>query len=293
MPVQLSHLNLYAKVDCKQQVLEMLSLTTKENVILFDQKYYSQIDGAAMGFLLGPTLANIFLCHHETTWLKSCPKFFKPVCYKRYVDDIFVLFEKPKQVLRFVNYMDKRHKNIKFSFKTEKDNSFPFLDVKICREKDKFATSVSKKDTFSGVYTNFNSFVALEHKFGLVYTLLRRSFIIASDFCKFHFKVKALKKTLHKNTYPTTFVGKCIAKFVNNIFVQVSVVTTAPKLKLRIVLPYLGNISSINKKRPNRCIGERLKFCKLKTIFQTGNRLKNYFRFKDRVPETIQSNFVN
>ena len=29
----------------KQQVLEMLSLTTKENVILFDQKYYSQIDG--------------------------------------------------------------------------------------------------------------------------------------------------------------------------------------------------------------------------------------------------------
>ena len=33
----------------KQQVLEMLSLTTKENVILFDQKYYSQIDGVAMG----------------------------------------------------------------------------------------------------------------------------------------------------------------------------------------------------------------------------------------------------
>ena len=28
----------------KQQVLEVLSLTNKENVILFDQKYYSQID---------------------------------------------------------------------------------------------------------------------------------------------------------------------------------------------------------------------------------------------------------
>ena len=38
-------------VSClnKQQVLEMLSLITKENVVLFDQKYYSQIDGAAMG----------------------------------------------------------------------------------------------------------------------------------------------------------------------------------------------------------------------------------------------------
>ena len=51
----------------KQQVLEMLSLTTKENVILFDGKYYSQIDGVAMGSPLGPTFANIFLCHHETT----------------------------------------------------------------------------------------------------------------------------------------------------------------------------------------------------------------------------------
>ena len=60
----------------------------------------------------------IFLCHHETTWLKNCPKAFKPVYYKRYVDDIFVLFEKPEQVSRFVNYMNKRHKNIKFLFET-------------------------------------------------------------------------------------------------------------------------------------------------------------------------------
>ena len=58
------------------------------------------------------------------------------------------------------------------------------------------------------------------------------------------------------------------------------------------MLPYLGNISSITKKRLNRCISKRLKFCKPKIIFQTGNRLKNSFRFKDCVPETLQSNFV-
>ena len=82
------------------------------------------------------TLSNIFLCYHETTLLKNCPKSFKPVYYKRYVDDIFVLFEKPEQVSPFVKDINKRHKNIKFSFETEKDNSFSFLDVKICREKD-------------------------------------------------------------------------------------------------------------------------------------------------------------
>ena len=51
----------------KQQVLEMLSLTTKENVILFDQKYYSQIDGVAIGSPSGPTLTNISLSDRETT----------------------------------------------------------------------------------------------------------------------------------------------------------------------------------------------------------------------------------
>ena len=188
--------------------------------------------------------------------------------------------------------MNKRHKNIKCSFETEKDNSFSFLDVKICREKDKFTTNVFRKDTFSGIYTDFSSFVALEHKFGLVYTLLHRGFTIVSDFSKFHFEVETLKETLHKNAYPTNFVDKCISKFINNIFVQKPVVTTVPKLELRITLPFLGNISSITKKRLKRCIGKRLKFCNLKIIFQTGNRLMNYFRFKDCVPETLQSNFV-
>ena len=69
-----------------------------------------------------------------------------------------------------------------------------------------------------------------------------------SDFSKFHFEVETLKKTLHKNAYPIKFVDKCEATFVDNIFIQKTVFTTVPKLELRIVLPYLGNISSITKR---------------------------------------------
>ena len=53
----------------KKEIFEMLSLTLKESIILFDSKYYSQIDGAAMRYPLRPTLANIFLCYHESNWL--------------------------------------------------------------------------------------------------------------------------------------------------------------------------------------------------------------------------------
>ena len=60
-------------------------------------------------------------------------------------------------------------------------------------------------------YTNFSSFVALKHKFGLVYTLLHRRFTTVFDFYKFHFEEveTTLKKTLHENAYHTKFVDKC------------------------------------------------------------------------------------
>ena len=128
--------------------------------------------------------------------------------------------------------MNTNHRNIKFSFETEKYNLFSFLDVKICREKDKVTTSVFRKDTFN----NFSSFVALERKFGFVYTLLHRSFIIVPDFSKFHFEVETLNKTLRKNAYPTKFVDKCIAKFIINMFVQKPVFTTVPKLELSVTI---------------------------------------------------------
>ena len=44
-----------------------------ESLILFDQQFYKQHNGDAMGSPLGPTLANVFLCYHEKVWLQNCP----------------------------------------------------------------------------------------------------------------------------------------------------------------------------------------------------------------------------
>ena len=87
---------------------------------------------------LGPTLANVFLYHHEKKWLNDCPNSFKLVFYKRCIDDIFVLFKKSEYAQLFVNYMKSKHKNISLSYETEKDGVMPFLDVNIFREKGKF-----------------------------------------------------------------------------------------------------------------------------------------------------------
>ena len=89
--------------------------------------------------------------------------------------------------------MNSKHKNINFSFKTEKDGQMSFFDPNVLRESGRFVTNAYRKETFTGVYSNFSSFIPLEHKFGLVYTLLHHCFCLVSDMSKFHFQIEKLK----------------------------------------------------------------------------------------------------
>ena len=86
-----------------------------------------------MGSPLVPTLANLFLSHHETSWLQNCPPQFKPVYYRRYMDDVIVLLKCKDHVNKFPKYMNTHHRNIEFTHEEEKDGSLPFLGVLITR----------------------------------------------------------------------------------------------------------------------------------------------------------------
>ena len=128
--------NSYSGKLSRKDLHNLLKLATTESSFIFDNKLYKQIDGVAMGSPLGPTLANTFLCHYEKLWLNKCPSQFKPVVYRRYVDDIFVMFRSKKHLKLFVSYMNLKHNNIKFTFETEDSNNFSFSDVKITRIKE-------------------------------------------------------------------------------------------------------------------------------------------------------------
>ena len=127
--------------------------------------------------------------------------------YKRYVDDIFVLSKRPEHVKPFVDYMNSKHKNINFSFETEKDEQMPFLDVNVFHETGTFVTNVYRKETFTGFYTKFSSFIPLEHIFGLVYTLLHRCFCLVSGMTKFHFEIEKLKEILLSNVPKNSLIN--------------------------------------------------------------------------------------
>ena len=105
-----------------------------------------------MGSPLGSTFAKLFLVYYGNTWLDKCPFRFKPKYYRRYVDDIFLMFEKKNHLKKFLKYMNSRHQNIKFTFEEEQNNTITFLDISITRVGNELQTSLFQKKTFSGVY---------------------------------------------------------------------------------------------------------------------------------------------
>ena len=188
--------------------------------------------------------------------------------------------------------MSSKHPNINFSIEKEKDSCLPFLDVNIFCENEKFATNVYRKKTFSGVYTNFKSFISETYKICLIKSLLFRCFSLCSDFIKFHHEIDKLKSILYKNSYPHDLIDKCIKEFLDKILTPKPVVSTVLKKQLIITLPYLGKLSLQIRTRINRIMKNKLPNCNVQFVFQTNCKISNFFTFKDKIPSVVRSGIV-
>ena len=162
----------------------------------------------------------------------------------------------------------------------------------ILRSENGFKTSVYHKPTFSGVYSNFNSFIYDQYKIVLIFTLLFKTFSIVSDFSRFHTEANHLKDILRKNAFHIKLIDNCIKTFLNKKFLHTPFALTVEKKELFITLPYLGNLSLTIRTRLQNSINRNLPFRKIRVIFKSTTRLSNFFRFKDKVPFNLRSNVL-
>ena len=132
-----------------------------------------------MGSSLAPVLANLFMGHHENIWLETY-RASKILFYRHYVDDTFCVFEPEHDALLFFDFINTRHPNIHFTMEKEVDHKLPILDVFIHNHSPGPTTTVFRRKIFTGLLTNYFSFTALSYKFGLVRTLIDRTFKINS-----------------------------------------------------------------------------------------------------------------
>ena len=87
---------------------EILKLVLFNNIFSFDNKYFIQKNGLAMGTKCGPTIANTYVYILEINWLKM----YKPVLYRRFIDDIFIISKYDLINSNFLNIFDNLKLNI-------------------------------------------------------------------------------------------------------------------------------------------------------------------------------------
>ena len=193
----------------------LLELAVMNTFFIFDGKYYSQTEGVGMGLPLVPSFANIFLCHHEESWISHCPSDFKPAHYYRYVDDTFLLFREKNHATHFLNYLNDQHPSIRFTMETECNDKLAFLDVNVSRHADKFHTSVFRKSSFSGLRLSFFSFCCRKFKFNSVHTLVNRAYNVCSNHFDLHKEFEFITKLFFLNGYPKNMVQSIIGGFLS------------------------------------------------------------------------------
>ena len=117
-----------------------------------------------MGSPLAPVLASIFTGFHESMWLNEYSR-NKPKFYFRYVDDILAAFDNEQDSLNFLNFLNNRHPNIKFTIEKQINHSIAFLNVFISGINNQNLTlETYHKSTYTGLILNFKSFTSFSYK---------------------------------------------------------------------------------------------------------------------------------
>ena len=211
------------------------------------------------------------------------------------MDDVFCLFNDSNQCQQFLEYMNSRHRCIKFTIEHEENNSLLFFDCLVTRSGEEFSTSVFRKSSFSGVYTHFVSFLPSVYKTNIIMGLIHRCFKLCSSMKNFHLEIVNLKEIFKKNGYPSSLIDTCIKRYLNKLYRPKPKPTDQPieqKKDVYLVLPFLGVISTRLKRKLLRTFQSVNKLMKVIIIFRSSCKVQSFLSYKDRIPLRLKSHLI-
>ena len=92
------------------------------NHVQFQEDYFEQTDGAIMGSLLSPVIANLFMEDLEQKAIQSAV--LQPKLWVRYVDDTFIIWPHGKEHLHvFHEELNQQNPNIQFIIEGERGSA--------------------------------------------------------------------------------------------------------------------------------------------------------------------------
>lgn len=203
----------------KEFVLEATEFILKNNTFEFNDEYFLQLIGTAMGTIFAPTYATIVMGFLEESLYDRIEDKFGQTFRKeiennwlRFLDDCFIILEndalKPNE---FLNILNELNNDIKFTMEVD-SRQLAFLDVMVNIENDKIWMDTYSKPTDTKRYVPFNSCHPKHTLKNIPLNLAQRiCMIIEKDDIKEQ-KLEQLLETLTDLGYPTEVVRNGISR---------------------------------------------------------------------------------
>jgi hypothetical protein len=133
---------------------ELILLVLMNNFFVFNNRYFRQIRGVAMGTIVGPSIANLYIYTLEKKWLTIQ----NPLLFSRYIDDLFIILFSKHNIDQTIDTLQNSFDNLKLNI--EHGDEVVFLDLKIKINKIinrlDFNLYIKPTNTFSYLLTNSN-----------------------------------------------------------------------------------------------------------------------------------------
>lgn len=200
-------------------ILDSLDFIISNNTFAFNNTFYLQTKGAAMGTKVAPTYATLTIGFLEKKLYEKVNEVFGndftaefEIAWKRFLDDCFIPWTKSEADLKHLHtILNNLHEDIKFTLDSS-ESQLPFLDCLVLKEDNRLQTDIFYKPTDSKTYLLFNSCHPKHTKISIPFSLARRLKTIISKPQVFEQRALELEGFLLKQKYPRSLIQAGIAK---------------------------------------------------------------------------------
>jgi hypothetical protein len=193
-----------------ESLVNLMEFVLTKNNFQFDDDFYLQICGTAMGSRAAPSFANVYLDKFERQFVYTYK--FQPLIWLRYLDDCFCIWQHGETELnKFYEHLNSCNTNIKFTMETSREE-IPFLDIKVKLNNKRLETDLYCKPTDSHSYLHYSSAHPKACRDSIPYSQFLRIRKICTKLEDFDRHAIEFAKHFRRRNYPNDLLERAVIK---------------------------------------------------------------------------------
>ena len=187
-----------------ETIIRLGRFVMQNNYFSYEDLYYHQIRGGAMGSPLTLTIANCYMFFFERNIVRQIGN--SNGLYRRYIDDIFLAINWPvRHLVKQVDRWNQFDLNIRLAANI--NQYADFLDLHMENQNGQLLTKVYHKPSHEPYYLPFNSIHPLHMKKNIPFAMFLRAIRYCSTFEAYLNERESLRMALLLNRYPDNLIS--------------------------------------------------------------------------------------